>query len=487
MTAKKKLIEITDQEIERIYDSGKEATVAFIKVIISKLNDLAEVVEKQQQEIEELKARINKDSHNSNKPPSTDDPFKKKTKSLRKKGGKAGGQKGHKGTNLKRNENPDRIEPLKVTGDCQCGREKTAGEHAGYEIRQVVDLPEIKMKVTDFQAEILKCECGEVHTAEFPPEVTSKVQYGTNIKSLIVYLKHYGFMSYERIAEFIEDVAGQKISQGTLVNMINECASKLNPVVEKIRETLTEEPVVHFDETGIRIDASLHWLHIAGNDKYTVYLPHKRRGKPAMDEMNILPHFRGIAVHDHWDSYYKYQQCLHSLCNAHHLRELNFFEEQGGKWAIKIKRCLLNAKEEKDNNPDLGEERRRFYRSKMQRLINEGLKIHPKRKKTIKKRGRPKQSKAHNLLFRMKKSLDDVLRFTHIVKVPFDNNQGERDARMAKVQQKVSGAFRSLEGAISFSIIRSYMSTARKQGLSVYEAIVAGLKNRMIIGINCTE
>jgi transposase-like protein len=487
MVAKRKLIDISDEQIESIYDSGKEATVSFIRTLVDKINELAETVERQQEEINNLKKIISKDSHNSNKPPSSDNPYKKQTKSLRKKGGKIGGQKNHKGTNLKAVENPDKIEKLKLEKNCGCGRKLTSGKLLGFENRQVIDLPEIKIETTEYQAEIIKCECGCIHIADFPFGIKSKVQYGSNLKAMIVYLKYYGFMSYERISEFINDVLGQKISQGTLVNMINESANKLSSCVNQIKKALVNEKVVHFDETGIRIEGSLHWLHSAGNNNYTFYFPHEKRGKQAMDAMNILPYFKGIAVHDHWDSYYQYIQCIHSLCNSHHLRELIFFEEQNAEWANKIKSCLLDAKKEKDKKKRFTKKRKEYYRRKMYRLLNEGLKIHPKKERLKKKRGRIKQSKAHNLLIRMKRRIDDVLCFIYNPIVPFDNNLSERDIRMAKVQQKVSGTFRSYKGAISFCIIRSYMSTARKQGISVFKAIYSGLQNCSVLSYNYAE
>jgi len=481
-----KLIDIRDEQIEDIYGAGKATTISFIKTLIDKINSIGEIVKKQQEEIDKLKSIISKDSHNSNKPPSSDSPYKKQTKSLRKKGGKVGGQKGHKGTTLKQSKNPNEIIKIKAKGKCSCGKNLADGKLKGYEKRQVIDFPMIEVKTTEYQAEIVECNCGEVHKADFPAEVKVKAQYGANIKSLVVYLKHYGFMSYERISEFLEDVINQKISQGTLVNMINECAVNLEPYVEKIKEKLTDETVVHFDETGIRIEASLHWLHSAGNEMYTYYFPHKKRGKKAMDVMGILPRFKGIAVHDHWDSYYHYIQCLHSLCNSHHLRELTFFEEQNEGWAAKLKECLLEAKAEKEKHGRFSKARIKYYRMRMYRILNAGLKIHPEEKFQKKKRGRPKQSKAYNLLKRMKKRIDDVLRFILNSVVPFDNNLSERDVRMAKVQQKVSGTFRSFQGGKNFCIIRSYISTARKQGQSVFKAICAGLKKSNILGfINC--
>lgn len=490
MAKQKKLIDISDQEIEAIYDSGKEATVSFIRTLVDKLNDLAIIVEKQQKEIDHLKSIINKDSHNSSKPPSSDDPFKKKKKkinSLRKKGGKVGGQPGRKGANLQQSKNPDIIKRIKLNGQCSCGKNKSQGKIIGTETRQIFDVPEIKIQVTEYQAEIHECDCGEIHTADFPEGLKMQAQYGENVKALVVYLKHYGFMSYERLQDFIKDVLNQKISQGTLVNMVNECAKKMEPFSQQIKTSLINSDLVHFDETGFRIEGERYWLHSAGNDQLTYYYPHKFRGKNAMDDIGILPFFKGIAVHDHYISYFKYALCIHALCNAHHLRELIFFAEQEEEWAGKIIDCLLDAKKEKDKGFNFSYKRINYYRNRLNRLLNEGLKIHPKQEKKQKARGRPKQSKQHNLLKRMKFRINDVLRFILEKIVPFDNNLAERDVRMTKVQQKISGTFRSFTGAINFCIIRSYISTARKQSISIFQAIACSLKNQMIISLKYGE
>ena len=313
---REKFLKITEKQIDTIYNSGKEANKKFILFLVEKINQLEEKVSRQQDEIQKSKAIISKDSHNSNKPPSSDNPFKKmkKTKSLRKKGGKAGGQKGHKGTNLKQTQNPDIIKPLKICGKCDCGSDLSQAECIGHEKRQKFDIPEIKITITEYQADVVVCNnCGNIHTAKFPEDVKRPASYGPNIKSLIVYLKHNGFLSYERLAEFLLDVIGHTISQGTLVNTINEYASKIEKDVCLIKENIIQEKVVHFDETGLRVEGSLHWLHSAGSSQFVYYFIHKNRGRIAMDEIGILPFFSGIAVHDHWDSYYLYNVCLHSL------------------------------------------------------------------------------------------------------------------------------------------------------------------------------
>jgi len=482
MKAKKRepFLDFTVDQLNAIYDSGKKITVDLLIILIDKINHL-------EARVQELEEQVSKDSHNSNKPPSSDNPYKekKKTKSLRKKGGKAGGQDGHKGATLKQILDPDITIPLNVRGKCSCGLDLSAAECVGHEKRQQFDIPEINITVTEYQADVVICsKCGKRHTARFPEGMGTPAFYGPNIKSLIVYLKHYGFISYERLAEFFEDVIGHSISQGTFVNTVNEYAKKVEPYVESIKDDLINEKVVHFDETGLRVEGSLYWLHNAGNDSFTYYFIHKNRGKIAMEEMGILPFFSGVAVHDHWDSYYLYSVCLHSLCNTHHLRELIYFEEQDEMWAKKIKKCLLNAKEEIDRNPILSELRILYYKHRLKRCINEGLKMHPYKNKEHRTRGRPKQSKAHNLLMRLKNNIADVMRFLSDKDVPFDNNSAERNNRMMKVQQKVSGTFRSKQGAKNFCIIRSYLSTARKREHSVYRAVVAGFKGFNILKLN---
>ncbi len=378
-------------------------------------------------------------------------------------------------------DSPSRTVKHRITGKCDCGNNLKSIKVVELDRRQVFDIPEINIEVTEHQAEIKECpDCGKLHTADFPVEVKQKAQYGNRIKALAIHLKSYGFMSYERLGETLSDLTGISISQGTLVNWINESASKIEPVVEKIKDELINSGIVHFDETGIRINGKLHWLHIASNTNLTYYFPHKRRGKEAMDAIGILPEFKGIAIHDHWKAYYEYL-CLHGLCNAHHLRELTFFEEEGRPWASKIIKCLLDAKEEKEkSNKHFDLKRIQYYKSRLKRILNEGLKQHPKNTKKTGKRGRPKQSDEYNLLARLKEYIDDVLHFIYNLKVPFDNNLGERDARMAKVQQKISGTFRSFKGAISFCNIRSYISSMRKCGQSVFNSLQSIFQNHIL-------
>lgn len=464
----KKHYEITDEELNVIYSSGREATVSFMKFLVERINLLED-------EVCKIKQLISKDSHNSSKPPSTDLPGKKvKPKNLREKSGKKpGGQKGHKGSRLKRVQKPDKQEHIRPEGECCCGKSLSEATITDHIIRQVFGITLPKRFVTEFVGEVVACDCGRIHAPVFPAGVTKEVQYDASVKSLVVYLKHHGFISYERIQDFFADVCDMDISQGSLVNFTRECAENLQEPVELIKEKLLAAYLLHCDETGFRIKGARYWLHTTCTGELTYLYPHKRRGKVAMDEIGILPRFTGRVVHDHLKSYYRYQHLIHVLCNAHHLRELIFFEENGEKWASKLIKCLLEAKEDIEQKGRLPAKRVDYYRTRFRRIVFTGLKQNPENKKATGKRGRPKQSPQYNFLIRMKEKIDDVLRFITDSFVPFDNNQGERDLRMAKIQQKISGCFRSWQGAKDFCVIRSYLSSIRKNGHSVFKALVS--------------
>lgn len=487
---RKRLRDHFKEHLNRLLENGPEAVVDFMMDQHNAVEALTKAVEKQREinaelvlRIKELEARMDEDSHNSHKPPSSDSPYtqpNEKPKSRRKRSGKTpGGQKGHAGHTLHPTENPDTTVELPVKGRCECGRDLEQAHIIDHVIRQMFDIVLPQLSSTEFRGEIRACACGKVHKAEFPDYLTGRVQYGPTIKSLAVYLKHHGMISYERLQELYTEVLGIGLSQGTLVNFVTECAKRLTPVGEEIKAGVRDSAVVHFDESGLRILGSLHWLHVASTEKLTYYFPHKKRGTEAMTAMGILPHFTGTAIHDHWESYYTYA-CTHGLCNAHHLRELIYFAEHGENWAEKFMDCLIDAKREKDESPILSGTRITYYKNRLKRILREGLHLHPKRLKTDKTRGRPKQTKQHNFLSRLNKKVDDVLRFIIDAAVPFDNNQGERDIRMLKVQQKVSGTFRSYRGAKSFCIIRGYISSIRKNRQPVFNAIRSAWSSQII-------
>lgn len=476
----KKLTDLTDSDLNSLYNSGPELTVSFIKYLIDTIEDIKVTVKKQTEQIKELKSIISKDSSNSHKPPSSDGLKKKKKKvikNLRKKSKKkSGGQKGHPGTNLKISDNPDVIEYLPVE-KCNCCNSKEQVNVIGHKRRQTVDV-QITKRITEYQAEISECSrCGTITTAVFPSEVTQEIQYGSTVKSLIIYLRTQNFIPTERLAQMLADVFDIPLSEGTIINTTRKCSRILESFDNNMKDKLITEPVVMFDESGIRIKGSLHWLHSASTSLYTYYFPHKKRGKIAMNEMGILPFFKGTAIHDAWQSYFEYA-CKHGLCNAHHLRDLIFIHEEiGQQWAKKMIKLLLEIKEkvdkEKAKNRMLNAKLIQYYENRYKRIIRSGLKENPQPVTNKKRRGRKKKGKILCLLERLKIRLHEVLAFMYDYNIPFDNNQAERDIRMAKLQQKISGCFRSMEGARDFFRIRSYLSTLRKHKKN----IMAALKN----------
>jgi transposase len=370
---------------------------------------------------------------------------------------------------------------VKACGGCR--RSLKAQRPDGWVKRQVFDLPPQRIEVTEHQAEIKVCQhCGHHNQGEFPLDVRQPVQYGSRLKSLSVYLANYQFIPYERQEEFFQDVLRHPISQGTLVHMNQDCSEKLQEAEQAIREGITRAAISHHDESGVYIDKRRQWLHVAGTPHLTAYFTHPKRGKEAMDEMGILPRKNADsrAIHDHLESYYQYENCQHGLCNAHHLRELIFVEEEHGQaWAKKMKLLLVRMKNAVDKAKESGKDSlpprriRRFERAYDQ-ILREGFKSNPAPvipEGAPKRRGRKKQSKPKNLLDRLDQDRQDVLAFLYDFRVPFDNNQAERDVRMVKTKQKVSGCFRSEQGAKAFCRIRGYISTARKNGVAILEAL----------------
>jgi len=456
-----------EQEIGEAYEQGKTAVVALFQ---STFLDLAE-------HIQALEDRVSKNSRNSGKPPSSDGLSKPAPKSLRKRHGrKQGGQPGHEGHTLKAVSKPDVIElhAIQVCQGCQTSMVQVKVQR--YEKRQVFDLPVVQLIITEHQAEVKRCPCcGIENKAAFPQDVTQPVQYGSEIKSQAVYLNQYQMIPVERVSEALEELYGHRMSKGTIVAACQEAAKKVEPVNQVIRKTLAEkEAVVHFDETGMRIAGKLHWLHVASTAHLTYYATHAKRGQVASDAIGILPVFRGTAVHDGWKSYLGYHDLQHALCNAHHLRELEFIcERYEQQWAAEFSDLFLEIKQAVNSASDrLSEEQILNFNQRYDELVEAGLQANPPPPEPPeKKRGKKKQSPPKNLLDRLHDHKGAVLAFMLDFKVPFDNNQAERDIRMMKVKQKVSGCFRSENGAKTFCQIRGYLSTARKNGQLALSAL----------------
>ena len=415
-----------------------------------------------------LLGRVNLNSKNSSKPPSSDPNREKKERTS--SGMNRGGQQGHVGTTLKQVDNADEIEEILVDRSMLPDKPFT---HVGYERRQVVDI-DIRRIVTEYRAEILQDESGKRYVAPFPDGVTRPVQYGNGIKAHAVYLSYFQMLPYGRIEDYFRDQLQIPISKGTICNFNQDAGKRLEPFQRWLTRALSGASVLHADETGINVDGKRQWLHCNSNRLLTYYYPHARRGKDAMDEMGVLPHFYGVLCHDHWKPYYRYE-CTHALCNAHHLRELErAWEQDEQRWAKQMQKllCEMNTAVHDAGGSlpaETGEAFRKRYRALL--LQADAECPPPDESKHKGQRGRLKRSKSRNLLERLREYENDVLRFMDMPDVPFTNNQGENDLRMTKVQQKISGCFRSFEGAEAFCRCRSYISTCRKQGLSSSEAL----------------
>ncbi|MHB1322420.1 MAG: IS66 family transposase [Acidithiobacillus ferrivorans] len=478
---------LTREEALAIYHAGPDTVVrvllemdARIHALEKQVSVLTERLDASEQRVKYLEAQLAKNSRNSSKPPSTDGFQKPEPKSLRKKSERpSGGQPGHTGQTLTMTGSPDHIVRHSVDLCADCGLPLAHRELEGIEKRQVHDLPPLRLLVTEHQAERKRCSCGHLNKAAYPEGVNAPVQYGSGVKAAAVYLKNYQLLPYERTCELLDDVFGCAMSEGTLANLIDECHERLEAPVEQIKTQITQAPIAQFDESGARVEKKLWWLHAASTATSTHYDIHPKRGTAAMDAIGILPVFSGRAIHDFWKPYFRYGN-THGLCNAHHLRELIFVHEQYQQnWAEAMIDCLLDIKAAvalfKPTSDHLTETQIQGFKSRYQGILDDGYAANPLSALPApaeKKRGRMKKTKPRNLLERLDSHRLEVLAFMYDFNVPFDNNLAERDIRMMKVQQKISGTFRSEAGAHAFCRIRSYISTARKNTLGAMEALL---------------
>lgn len=430
-------------------------------------------------EIDDLKSKLSLNSSNSSKPPSSDTFSKPKVSSLRKQSGKAPGkQKGSKGHFLSQVDVPDEIIKLIPKKCLSCSKDLDLNNAQLISSRQVFDLPPVtKVHVSEYQLMKVKCsECESFTIGEYPDSASAQVCYGPKIKAYVAYLSNYQHLPFERIQELLHDLFNIDISTGTLINILDKSEDLLSEFSKEVKNLLVDSELVHADETGLKVETKNKWVHSISNRTLTLYHLDDNRGRVGMDNMGILDKSLGTVIHDGWIPYRSYDNLSHGLCNSHHLRELKFIEESTDqKWAKEMANLLTNAYEIINNAKDLGRTeltpaQLTDLRQQYRKLIKNGYKVNPPPIRNG-KRGRLKNTKAYNLLKRLDIYENDVLRFATDFRVPFDNNQAERDIRMVKLKQKISGGFRTVKGARSFLALRSYISTAKKQNKSIIEVI----------------
>lgn len=467
---------ITREEILAVYAQGPAAVVALVETLVARINALTEHGAQLEARVAALEVARAKDSHNSGKPPSTDvTRMGRAPKSLRGQSGKRpGGQPGHPGTTLALRPTPDAVATHAPAACAQCGHgfmpaDPPAIPVAG-ERRQVFELPPIVLVCTEHRlAERACAQCGAWTRGTFPPEARSTVSYGPGLLALGLYLTTQHLLPVARAAEVLTTLVGQRVSPATLLAAEGRCAATLAPVTARIRAGLAASPTVHLDETGFYVARVRWWLHVACTRALTLYTAHPKRGVAAHAAVGLLPTYTGTAVHDGYASYFTHRACRHALCGVHLLRELTFLaEECGARWAAALQRSLRTMKRAADRAraagaTALGRATLTRYQRRYDALVRDGEAAEPPAVQTA-TRGRPRRTPAGQLLVRLRRDRGAVLRFLCDLRVPFDNSEAERDVRMMKVEQKVSGGFRTPAGAATFCTNRGYLSTARKQG-----------------------
>lgn len=429
--------------------------------------------------LDAVEAKLGMNSGNSSKPPSSDGLAKKpKTSSLRGKSGKAvGGQPGHKGSTLKRVAEPTETKDHLPPSHCnRCHSALPLEQAHMLECRQIFDVPTLSFEVIEHRVYTVVCACGQRHDSAFPAAVSEVAQYGPNVRALGVHLTQGQMLPYARAAELICEMTGLSVSPATLHAWVGEASVALKATADLIARQLHHAPVLCADESGLRVDGKLHWMHVAATADLTWYGMHAKRGLEAIAAHGILPKRLGVLVHDCWAPYWKLDDGLHALCNAHLLRELVYAQEVTGQdWPAAMAELLLNAQRlsgaARQQGRPFDADAIAAFTTVYNGIVREGEQLNPPKLKPDEKAGRCKQSDAHNLLRRFRLHADAILRFISDPTVPFSNNIAERAVRMPKVKQKISGCFRTVTGADNFCIIRSCLDTLRKQGHSMLEVL----------------
>ena len=458
-------------DLEKLSVAEKDQLIRELWPLRALVRDLAAQVTALQLKVTELEARLAINSRNSSKPPSSDGLNKPKPKSLRKRGKRpTGGQKGHKGHTLEKVANADRIVQHAPPAPCNACQ-RLLPESRVVETRQVFDLPPLRFEVTEHQILAAQCTCGNICRGELPDGIFSPVQYGPSVLAAVVHLTHHHMMPVKRTATLMGDFFGLPMAEATVLAAGEEARNRLQPTVDSIGEALQIAEVAHADETGLRVAGSLYWMHVLATAMLTWVGCHAKRGREAFDAFAILPNFLGTLIHDGWKPY-RELLCKHGLCNTHHLRELTYvFEELGQAWAGRMIDLLRAACHEVNElGGPLPAQRIASFRARYEKLLANGDAVNPLASKSG-KRGRTRQSKAANLLLRLRNYADDVWRFATDHNVPFTNNIAEQAVRMPKVKQKISGGFRTKNGADTFCTLRSYLATMHKQGANLFHAL----------------
>ncbi|ANB60766.1 IS66 family transposase [Anoxybacteroides amylolyticum] len=420
--------------------------------------------------IAELEARTKKNSTNSHLPPSSDR-FVAKSPSRQPSEKQPGGQLGHRGTTLRQVPNPDHRVLHRVTKCKGCGHSLEHVAPLQVDIRQVFDLPVVRMEVTQHEREVKGCpKCHLVQQAEFPFYVTNHVQYGPAITSLVLYWNHAQLIPCERVTEMVKALVDHSISAGTVVNMTRRWLPVFKAALEEIEAALLASKTLHVDETSLRVNRKNQWVHVASTAKVTRYGLHRSRGKQATDDIGILPRYKGTMVHDAYSVYPMYTEASHALCHAHHLRELRAYTElYGHSWSKEMSEALLKMKQAVENaGGALPEEEVRYWEAVYDELLANGRRELEERCRQGKHEG---VRNAQNFIQRLEKRKQEALLFLRKKEVPFDNNQAERDLRMVKVKQKISGTFRQEDDAEAFCVIRSVISTLQKHEKPAWESL----------------
>ena len=489
-------VNITEEFVRFLMEQNSSLSdqVAELTATVDSMN---QTITELNQTIKELKEQLNKNSKNSSKPPSSDGlkkPAVNKNKSLRESSGKMqGAQEGHDGVHLSVISDPDHIENH-MHSDCTgCPhRAECLSKACIKETRHEVDSV-VTVDVTAHNAiEVRECPLHDgVKTGSFPENIKATVQYGKNLQAMVVAFNTVGAVSINRTHEILSSVFNIPLATGTIKNMVTRCAESLKDTYERIRQKMIMLGLIHCDETGSRVDGKTCWVHVASDQDYTYLTINQKRGQTGMDAADVLSHVHGIIVHDCWGSYWKYQDVTHAICCAHLLRELNGVIENHPEqiWAVRLKKLLLDMKKVRDKallseEDEVSYYHRHKFDMEYDAIIKTAYEENPLPETPAKKRGRKKKSKVLNLICRLDNYKESVCLFIKNLCVPFDNNQAERDLRMVKVKTKVSGCFRSEEGAQEYLTIMSYIGSARKHGINAFTAIREALNGNADIIFN---